>query len=202
MTEHVISELPMSGGPDSPSSSMRRVLDDPPKQSWAQYHIQQILHKIAFASPGGWGLRPRLHRWRGVNIGKHVWIGLYVYMEGMYPQAITIGDNSIIGVRTSIFCHILSGYAGPVIIEEDVFVGPHCVILPNVRIGRGSVIRAGTVVARNVPPGTFWGPPPAGPLARVTVPLMPEYSYEEFMQGLRPIRKTRTPEEYGTQSVE
>jgi acetyltransferase-like isoleucine patch superfamily enzyme len=194
VSEHVVSDLPVDASPDSSSVSRRKPLENPPKQSRMQYHLQQLLHKIAFVSPGGWGLRPKLHRWRGVTIGERVWIGLYVYMEGMYPQAISIGDNSIIGVRTSIFCHILSGYGGPVIIEENVFVGPHCVILPNVRIGRGSVIRAGTVVARNVPPGTFWGAPDAGPLARVSVPLMPQYSYEEFVEGLRPIRKRRDQE--------
>jgi acetyltransferase-like isoleucine patch superfamily enzyme len=37
------------------------------------------------------------------------------------------------------------------IVESDGFIGPHCVILPNVRIGEGAVIRAGTVASRNVP---------------------------------------------------
>jgi acetyltransferase-like isoleucine patch superfamily enzyme len=193
MTEQTISEQMVEAPPTAPPARMGMAIGDPPPQTRMQYNLQRILHKIAFVSPGGWGMRPRLHRWRGVNIGENVWISLYVYLEGMYPQAITIGDNSIIGVRSSIFCHILSGYAGPVVIEEDVFVGPHCVILPNVRIGRGSVIKAGTVVTRNVPPGTFWGPPPAGPLARVSVPLTPEHSYEAFLQGLRPVRKRRTP---------
>jgi tetrahydrodipicolinate N-succinyltransferase len=76
-----------------------------------------------------------------------------------------------------------------VIIEKDVFIGPHCVILPNVRIGEGAVIKAGTVVTRNVPPRTFWGTPQAEALGQVTVPLTAEHSYEEFIGGLRPIRR-------------
>lgn len=41
---------------------------------------------------------------------------------------------------------------GPVFIDENVWIGDGAVILPNVRIGRGSVIGANSVVTRNVPP--------------------------------------------------
>jgi carbonic anhydrase/acetyltransferase-like protein (isoleucine patch superfamily) len=73
-----------------------------------------------------------------------------------------------------------------------VFIGPHCVILPNVRIGEGSVIRAGTVVSRNVPPRTLLGAPAPEALGVVTVPLTPEHSYEEFLRGVR-VRRTARP---------
>ena len=81
--------------------------------------------------------------------------------------------------------------AGRVIIEKDVFVGPHCVILPNVRIGEGAVIKAGTVVNTNIPPHTFWGLPNGRPLAEVAVPLTNRHSYDEFIKGLKPIRPKR-----------
>lgn len=42
--------------------------------------------------------------------------------------------------------------AKPVVIEDDVFVGARSIVLPGVRIGKGSVIGAGSVVTRNVPP--------------------------------------------------
>jgi acetyltransferase-like isoleucine patch superfamily enzyme len=160
--------------------------------------INRIVLKVAYLMPGGATLRPLLHRLRGVRIGKNVWISQAVYIDELHPEAVTIGDNSTIGLRTSIFTHFYFGprqpdyHEGKVVIEDNVFIGPHCVILPNVRIGQGSVIKAGTVVTSNVPPQTFWGNPTAGPLGTVTVPLTPEYSYEAFRHGLRPIASRRS----------
>jgi acetyltransferase-like isoleucine patch superfamily enzyme len=36
-------------------------------------------------------------------------------------------------------------------IEDDVWIGANCVILPGVRIGRGAVIGAGSVITKDVP---------------------------------------------------
>ena len=156
--------------------------------------LNRFLHKLAFISPGGTTIRPWLHRLRGAKIGKNVWISQFVYIDEIHPEAVTIKDNSTIGLRTSIFTHIYWGprksdyKGGDVIIEKDVFIGPHCVILPNVCIGEGAVIKAGTVVTKDVPSNTLWGPPPAGILGRVTVPLTFEHNYEEFVRGLKPVR--------------
>ncbi len=46
----------------------------------------------------------------------------------------------------------LPAKTAPVCIEDDVFIGMNCMILKGVRIGRGSVIGAGSVVTRDVPP--------------------------------------------------
>jgi len=151
---------------------------------------------VAFIAPGGKRVRPWLHRLRGANIGRNVWIAQLVYLDELHPEDVTIGDNCTIGLRTSIFTHFYWGPKrlksnGKVVIEKDVFIGPHCVILPNIRIGEGAVIRAGTVVSRNVPPHTLWGSPPAQALGLATVPLTAEHSYDEFIRGMR--RRTQTP---------
>jgi len=155
--------------------------------------VGRLLHKLAFIVPGGGTLRPILHRWRGAKIGRNVWIAQLVYIDELHPNDVQIGDNCTIGYRTSIFAHFYwgprrSASNGRVVIGKDVFVGPHCVILPNVVIGDGAVIRAGTVVSRNVPPHVFWGSPSAQMLGTVTVPLTPDHSYEEFARGIRPRR--------------
>jgi len=156
---------------------------------------RRFFHKLAYVAPGGNTLRPWLHRRRGVKIGKNVWISQFVYIDELHPEAILIGDNCSIGLRTSILSHF---YWGPrrakggfheVVIGKEVFIGPHCLILPGVSIGEGAVIKGGTVVTRDVPPYTFWGPQPAGPLGKVTVPLTAAHSYDAFFRGLRPIRR-------------
>lgn len=122
--------------------------------------LSRLAGKIAIVAPGGFSFRPWLQRLRGVKIGRNVWIGQLVYIDEIHPADVVIGDNCTISLRTSIISHFYSGPRRPasngkVVIEKDVFIGPHCVILPNVSIGEGAVIRAGSVVSRNVPAHTF-----------------------------------------------
>jgi acetyltransferase-like isoleucine patch superfamily enzyme len=152
--------------------------------------LARIAAKVAFIAPGGSSVRPWLHRFRGATIGRDVWISQFVYIDELHPEDVFIGDNCTIGLRTSIFTHFYWGPRRPsgqgkVIIEEDVFIGPHCVILPNVRIGAGSVIKAGSVVSRSIPRRTFVGAPAIEALGEVTVPLTRQHSYEEFARGIR-----------------
>lgn len=42
--------------------------------------------------------------------------------------------------------------AAPVIIEDDVWIGSHCLVFKGVTIGHHSVVAAGSVVHRSVPP--------------------------------------------------
>ncbi len=57
--------------------------------------------------------------------------------------------------------------AAPVIIEDNVFIGTGARILKGVRIGRDSVIGAGAIVTRDVPPGSVV----VGPAASVVQSL-------------------------------
>jgi len=87
-----------------------------------------------------------------------------------------------------------------VVIEKNVFLGPHCVVLPGVTIGEGSVIKAGSVISRNIPPHVFWGDPGGRALARITVPLGPDSPYEDFVRGLRPYSSDNSPASDGSRS--
>ena len=41
--------------------------------------------------------------------------------------------------------------SAPVVIEDDVWVGAHCIILKGVTIGARSIIGAGSVVTKSIP---------------------------------------------------
>jgi acetyltransferase-like isoleucine patch superfamily enzyme len=156
---------------------------------------QRLLSKIAFFAPGGYTLRPRLHRMRGVKIGKDVWISQYVYIDEAHPENITLEDNVTIGLRSTLFTHMYSGdyipgkKIGKIVIKKNAYIGPHCVIFHDVTIGEGAVIAAGSMVAKDVPPGVLYGPPTPSSLAKVTRPLIKgkNMDYTNFLLGLRPL---------------
>jgi len=122
--------------------------------------VNLFLHKIAQAAPYN-KFRIFLHKIRGVKIGRHVEIGINVWIDEAFPDYVVIEDF----VAISIGCKILShsrppyyqskkfpSYVAPVIIEKGVWVGTACIILPGLTIGEGSVISAGSVVSTDIPP--------------------------------------------------
>ncbi len=57
--------------------------------------------------------------------------------------------------------------ASEVIIGENVWITSRVVILPGVRIGRNSVVGAGSVVAHDIPPNVFAAGSPAEPIKTI-----------------------------------
>ncbi len=147
----------------------------------------RLLEKMARTVPGAQSVRPLLHRWRGVNMGKHVWIGYDSIIETANPHLVTIRDGATIGIRNIIIAHFRD-FERPVVIEEEAFLGPGVIVLPNVVIGRGAVVAAGSVVTTSVPPKIMVQGNPAKPVARVGKSPNPEVSFQEFSLGLRPLR--------------
>lgn len=146
----------------------------------------RVLQLIAFHAPGAKTLRVRLHRCRGVKIGNDVWIGYQALLETSRPHLISIGNNVIISVRAMLIAHF-RGPAG-IQIEDDVFIGPGAIILPNVTLGRGAVVTAGSVVVTSVPPMTVVQGNPAKPIATCSVTLGEKTTMSQFLRSLRPIK--------------
>jgi acetyltransferase-like isoleucine patch superfamily enzyme len=49
----------------------------------------------------------------------------------------------------------------PVRIEDGVFIGTEAMILKGVTVGAESVVAAGAIVVKSIPPGEIWGGNPA-----------------------------------------
>jgi acetyltransferase-like isoleucine patch superfamily enzyme len=110
------------------------------------------------------------------------------------PPLIEIGEFTSLGDRTEIHCGKLvrignfvliswdvnileydyhapgGGQAipAPIIIEDEVWVGAKAIILKGVTIGKGSIIGAGAVVTKDVPPYSFAAGNPARIIRKVS----------------------------------
>lgn len=145
----------------------------------------RILQILARVAPGATTTRVRLNRWRGVKIGKDVWIGYDAIIETSSPHLVTIRDRAAIGIRSTIIAH--NREQRGVVIEEDATLGAGVIILPGVVIGRGAIVAAGSVVTTSVPAKTMVQGNPAQPIARVEVPFGSNVSLKQFAKGLRPL---------------
>src|SRR5271165_2339470 len=112
----------------------------------------RLLQLAARVAPGATTLRVLLHRWRGVRIGKRVWIGYDAVIETSRPQLVTIGDDAVIGIRATLLAHFRE--VRGLTIGPRSSIGPGAIIMPGVTIGEGAVVTAGSVVTRSVPPMT------------------------------------------------
>jgi len=130
--------------------------------------INKILQVVARSSLLSGYIRARIHQLRGVQFNdvSTVFIGEDVFIDGIYPSNICIGDRCIITTGTKIITHFIDTenlsdhpdyyfrfYVGKVIIEDDVFIGMNCVIAKPVTIGKGAIIGANVVITKDVPAG-------------------------------------------------
>jgi acetyltransferase-like isoleucine patch superfamily enzyme len=100
-----------------------------------------------------------------LNIGDNTYLGYELTIS--VGQEVTIGRNCYIADRVIIADHdghpldadarrrretVAPDRIRPVVIENDVWIGSRSIILKGVRIGRGAVVGAGSVVTSDVPP--------------------------------------------------
>lgn len=110
------------------------------------------------------GWRIRLLRWCGYQIGRDVYIAddLLIAEELEDRGNLTLGDRVSIAPRVTL---VLSSHPNnsriravapvkraPIVIEDDVWLGAGVVVLPGVRIGRGAIVGANSVVTQDVAP--------------------------------------------------
>ena len=99
-----------------------------------------------------------------INIGNNVSINYNVMINADCGGEIIIGNDVLIGPYTVVRAanHIHDNHeilirnqghqGGKITIEDDVWIGANVSIVPNVRIGKSTVIGAGSVVCTDIPP--------------------------------------------------
>jgi acetyltransferase-like isoleucine patch superfamily enzyme len=114
----------------------------------------------------------KLWRISGVNIGTNTYVYRNVTFGNGGLDPITIGNNCVL-TGCTILGHDAStnkrlglqpgewSMQKPVTIDDDCFIGIGSIILMGVRVGKGSIVAAGAVITKDVPPNSVVGGNPA-----------------------------------------
>jgi maltose O-acetyltransferase len=143
---------------------------------------KKLLKLVAKQLPGA-GLRVRLLRMCGYEIGAKVYIGedfIIIDDLGESQQNLVIGDRASISPRVTFVMHsqpnesrivpYVNSHKGSISVGADAWIGTGAVILPNVAIGEGAVVGANSVVTKSIAPYTVAGGVPAHYIKDVIVP--------------------------------
>jgi acetyltransferase-like isoleucine patch superfamily enzyme len=117
---------------------------------------------------------PDYLRWSGVQVGRDCRIAAYGMESGIEPYLLKIGNRVVIEKQaaclthdgaTWVFRHLVPDLQvlGPIVLEDDCYVGAAAILCPGVRIGRKAVVAPGSVVICDVPPETVVMGIPARP---------------------------------------
>jgi len=136
------------------------------KRTFRQKYIKvrnTILQLMAYTCPNN-GLRIKMHRRRGMHIGKNVYIGMFCFFDNLAPEYIYIEDSASINAQTMILTHfnpmeqyrnVLQARVAPVVIHHGAIVAVRSTIMPGVEIGKFAIVSGGSVVEKSVPDYTM-----------------------------------------------
>ena len=110
-------------------------------------------------------LRPQFY-----HLGENV--ELHTLDFGTEPYLISIDDNVCVAAGVRFITHDVSCFrmaqylgvpktsvdkVGCIKLLENCFIGAYSILMPNVTVGKNSVVAAGSVVTKDIPDGEVWG---------------------------------------------
>jgi len=96
-----------------------------------------------------------------ISIGDNVLFGKHITVSDNNHGNATLSEIEVPPSRRALVSK------GPVVIEDNVWVGDKATILTGVTIGRGSIVAANSVVLNDVPPATVVAGNPARPVKQM-----------------------------------
>lgn len=127
-----------------------------------------------------------------LSVGSDVDIGEFVVLRAsgglVIGSRVLVAASAVVTTRGHRLAHPrwMTVEDGPVVIEDDVWVGAGATVLPGVTLGKGSVVAAGAVVTKSVPSFTVVGGVPAGILGNVPkLPMEPYATPIHFTRDAR-----------------
>jgi acetyltransferase-like isoleucine patch superfamily enzyme len=97
-----------------------------------------------------------------MDIGEDVRISLKANLDKRYSKGVHLADGAYVAFGATILCHDMSrNIKRDVFVGKNCFIGAHSILLPGVRVGDESVVAAGAVVTKDVPPNSIVAGNPA-----------------------------------------
>lgn len=89
-------------------------------------------------------------------------VSLKAVLDRNNPRGVHVGAYSYVAFEAVIMTHDMTrGLRTDTYIGERCFIGARAIIMPGIRVGDGSIVGAGSVVTRDVPPGSIAAGNPA-----------------------------------------
>jgi acetyltransferase-like isoleucine patch superfamily enzyme len=152
------------------------------KYPWVKYYgFVRVMKSTSFAR-------------MNINIGNNVQFGEYCNVA----SNVTFGSNILMAGRVcfvgkndhefdvagQLIWNGSRGIDGYCVVEDDVWIGHGSTIVGGICIGRGSIIAAGSVVTKDIPPCEIWGGVPAKKIRDRFISLGEKETHLSFLHHL------------------
>ena len=137
------------------------IKDNSSITAWSTYLEQRFSPTITIGDNCGIGERAHITAINSITIGNGVLLGKNVLITDNGHGNNSLAQQSIIPTLRELISK------GPVVIEDNVWIGQNSCVLPGVTIGQGAIIAANSVVTKNVEANTIVAGNPARVIKKI-----------------------------------